>query len=412
MGLPSRSSLAARLRTPRLAVGLQRKRARWMVRRPAPQPARLAGRHGPRAFVASRLARWDGFAARRWAAPAAGWGLPPLASVLVRPSTRPVAAAPGLSPRPAPAPDLRHPPAPALWQPTDLPPRPRPVPTAPAAPLQHALGRLPGVAEVERSVRAAPDGAAVRAEPGAAMPTARLDWPPPAGVPLAPPLRGPLERLLGADLGAVRLHADSAAAALAGRLGAHAFTVEQHVFFGAGRFQPRTRPGLGLLVHELAHVRQQPDTAPIVYGRLSPTLHRALEREADSRARSALAAIAPPRRAPGGEGLPPSGLRPPVRRLTGSDGMPAPGPGGPAAAAGGFPPLTLVLPARTMAVTPLRQEASAPLAAPVAAAEPPPGWGAPPPAALDAEEVARQVYTWIARRLRLENERAGVQRWR
>ena len=38
----------------------------------------------------------------------------------------------------------------------------------------------------------------------------------------------------------MRLHTDSAAASLAFRLRAHAFTIGPHIFFAAGRFQPQT----------------------------------------------------------------------------------------------------------------------------------------------------------------------------
>lgn len=59
------------------------------------------------------------------------------------------------------------------------------------------------------------------------------------------------------DLGQVRVHTDDAAAQAAGSVGAAAFTVGNHVAFGAGAYRPRTAAGLNLLVHELAHVRQQ-----------------------------------------------------------------------------------------------------------------------------------------------------------
>jgi outer membrane protein OmpA-like peptidoglycan-associated protein len=61
----------------------------------------------------------------------------------------------------------------------------------------------------------------------------------------------------GIDSGAVRVHADSHAAALANGLGANAFTIGNDIYFGAGRYTPETPQGERLLAHELAHVAQQ-----------------------------------------------------------------------------------------------------------------------------------------------------------
>lgn len=64
----------------------------------------------------------------------------------------------------------------------------------------------------------------------------------------------------------VRIHADAESASTAKALNADAFTIRDHIFFGAGRFAPRTFSGRALLAHELAHVAQhrtgrvQPDT--------------------------------------------------------------------------------------------------------------------------------------------------------
>ena len=85
-----------------------------------------------------------------------------------------------------------------------------------------------------------------------------------------------MESRLGAPLAGVRVHADAAAARAAAAAGAHAFTLGEHVFFGAGRFAPETSAGATRLAHELVHALQQrrgrtggPATAP-----------RAAEREA------------------------------------------------------------------------------------------------------------------------------------
>lgn len=65
-----------------------------------------------------------------------------------------------------------------------------------------------------------------------------------------------IEQTFGVDLSGTRIHTDTAAADQADALSAHAFTVGQDVYFGAGTFAPGTREGDRLLAHELAHVAQ------------------------------------------------------------------------------------------------------------------------------------------------------------
>lgn len=60
-----------------------------------------------------------------------------------------------------------------------------------------------------------------------------------------------------ADFGGVRVHTDSRAAESARAVGARAYTVGNHVVFGAGRYAPQTSEGKSLLAHELTHVQQQ-----------------------------------------------------------------------------------------------------------------------------------------------------------
>jgi Domain of unknown function (DUF4157) len=59
------------------------------------------------------------------------------------------------------------------------------------------------------------------------------------------------------DFGRVRIHSDTQAAESAKQVGARAYTVGQHVVFGAGRYRPATDTGNKLLAHELTHVVQQ-----------------------------------------------------------------------------------------------------------------------------------------------------------
>jgi uncharacterized membrane protein len=77
------------------------------------------------------------------------------------------------------------------------------------------------------------------------------------GAPLPASVRGFMEPRFNARFDQVRVHADASSAQLARQLDAHAFTVGQHLFFGAGRFQPDTREGKELIAHELTHTIQQ-----------------------------------------------------------------------------------------------------------------------------------------------------------
>ncbi len=77
------------------------------------------------------------------------------------------------------------------------------------------------------------------------------------GAPLDPHARSVLEPRFGHDFGAVRVHTDAAAAAAANAVHARAFTVGQHVAFGAGEYRPASADGRRLIAHELAHTLQQ-----------------------------------------------------------------------------------------------------------------------------------------------------------
>ncbi|HWK90206.1 MAG TPA: DUF4157 domain-containing protein, partial [Longimicrobium sp.] len=62
---------------------------------------------------------------------------------------------------------------------------------------------------------------------------------------------------LGRDFSGVRVHTDGRAASLSDGMRARAFTVGEHVAFGAGEYRPGTPVGDALIAHELAHVAQQ-----------------------------------------------------------------------------------------------------------------------------------------------------------
>ena len=59
------------------------------------------------------------------------------------------------------------------------------------------------------------------------------------------------------DFGQVRIHDDARAAASARPVNALAYTLGQHIVFGAGAYEPRSDGGRRLLAHELMHVVQQ-----------------------------------------------------------------------------------------------------------------------------------------------------------
>jgi len=77
------------------------------------------------------------------------------------------------------------------------------------------------------------------------------------GRPLATAARAFFEPRFGHDFSQVRIHADARAAAAATAMAARAFTLGDHVVFGAGEYAPHDPSGRRLLAHELTHVAQQ-----------------------------------------------------------------------------------------------------------------------------------------------------------
>ncbi len=108
--------------------------------------------------------------------------------------------------------------------------------------------------EVATGASAKPEGeeASFSNEGGASFPDER-------GHQLPSDVRAFHERQFDRPLGEVRVHTGPGAASVARALGADAVTRGTDVYFGAGRYRPRTAVGRGLLVHELAHTVQQPD---------------------------------------------------------------------------------------------------------------------------------------------------------
>ena len=106
--------------------------------------------------------------------------------------------------------------------------------------------------------------AAVQTQPGAAAAGAPSAAPAgvagvlrAAGQPLDAATRAFMEPRFGHDFSQVRVHTDPLAAQSAAAIGAAAYTVGQHIVFGAGQFAPVGGEGQRLLAHELTHVVQQ-----------------------------------------------------------------------------------------------------------------------------------------------------------
>ncbi|MGX5697323.1 eCIS core domain-containing protein [Agromyces soli] len=70
-------------------------------------------------------------------------------------------------------------------------------------------------------------------------------------------VRGDMEARLGADFGDVRVHTGADAHASAQSVGAHAYTVGNHVVFQRDAYDPGSQAGRTTIAHELTHVMQQ-----------------------------------------------------------------------------------------------------------------------------------------------------------
>jgi hypothetical protein len=110
-----------------------------------------------------------------------------------------------------------------------------------------------------------------------------------AGEPLADRALNDMEARFGRSFANVRLHQGADADLSAQRLGALAYTVGNHIVFGARQYAPHTAAGQRLLAHELAHVVQQRPLGSGAAPRLAePGLEHALESDADRLADAAL----------------------------------------------------------------------------------------------------------------------------
>lgn len=83
------------------------------------------------------------------------------------------------------------------------------------------------------------------------------------GQPLDAPTRFFMEPRFGYDFSRVRVHYGESAEQSAQVVNAHAYTVGHDIVFGTGRFAPGTHEGQRLIAHELTHVVQQRQGAPL-----------------------------------------------------------------------------------------------------------------------------------------------------
>ena len=149
------------------------------------------------------------------------------------------------------------------------------------------------------------------------------------GRPLEPDVKTDMEARMGHDFSDVRVHDDSAAAASASAVNAHAYTVGSNIVFQRDTYNPSSSEGRTTLAHELTHVVQQrsgPVDGTSAPGgiKVSDPSDR-FEREAASNAEQVMSAPAPVQtlstsgpacsaKRAGGGGRGPGPVRPAARR--------------------------------------------------------------------------------------------------
>jgi hypothetical protein len=85
------------------------------------------------------------------------------------------------------------------------------------------------------------------------------------GAPLPEGTRSFMENAFSADFSGVRVHTDGQAAEMSRSIQAKAFTYGSDIYFNSGQFAPERGEGKRLLAHELGHLTQQNNRAPIIY---------------------------------------------------------------------------------------------------------------------------------------------------
>lgn len=90
------------------------------------------------------------------------------------------------------------------------------------------------------------------------------------GSPMNPGILLGMNKAFGVDFNNVRIHTDTQAVEMNRKLGAHAFTNGNDIYFNQGKYAPETTEGKRLLAHELAHTIQQGAVSKIIQ-RFVPT---------------------------------------------------------------------------------------------------------------------------------------------
>ena len=128
------------------------------------------------------------------------------------------------------------------------------------------------------------EGGAVDADTSARIQRARG-----SGSPLDDSVRRSMEHGFGADFSGVRVHTDSTANELNGRIQAKAFTTGSDIFFSKGAYQPGTAEGQELVAHELTHTIQQGGATPVRRAQRSTRVPRSVSADRAQRIRRRLA---------------------------------------------------------------------------------------------------------------------------
>jgi len=84
------------------------------------------------------------------------------------------------------------------------------------------------------------------------------------GSPLSAGVLSEMNQAFGVDFSSVRIHTDAQAVEMNQKLGAHAFTNGNDIYFNRGKYAPDITEGKRLLAHELAHTIQQGAVSGII----------------------------------------------------------------------------------------------------------------------------------------------------
>lgn len=270
------------------------------------------------------------------------------------------------------------------------------------------LGRLPGWANIYRETNPF-------LSPGPTLPEAGADQSPlgswawwasrSQGFSLGIGPRLFLEKIFpDLNLAQVRIHTDAPAAAAAQLMGAEAFVVGQDIFFQAGRFNLATARGMALLGHELVHARQlgeDPPSRNLVRREMLELQAQRLEAQLLQAFPGVAVDRGEPEAAPvfsASQAYPPftMELSPTGGIRTQADGIGLPSPGGASFSASA--------PAVTQAAAPLKAEPGRDLSSPAAGAS-------PTGSTADTGVGSRELFRSLARKLVIDKERRGVDRW-